>query len=309
MEFSVLIGKMVIFSVLMLIGYVFARRGMVERSFARGLSLLALNVFLPATILNSVFVVKLEMGAGEVAKLMLILFLTLGIGFVFGAIAIRFLSIRKDPARRPVYELLLALSNTMFIGMPVAQELFGPTAVFYCALSCIPFNIYAYTYGVWQMRGGKGGAMRLKDILSVPLVATLIAVLVFVLRLPVPGIVKDLASAMNGATMPISLLVIGFSMGTVSLADAFKNKDLYLASFLRNLLIPVLTWFIVRFFTNDPVLIMTCMLLAASPCAVMVTVLAIQYNRDSVFAAEGVLQSTVLSIATIPLLIMLLGRG
>ena len=63
MQFSVLIGKMVIFSVLMLIGYVFARRGMVERSFARGLSMLTLNVFLPATILNSVFVVNLEMGA------------------------------------------------------------------------------------------------------------------------------------------------------------------------------------------------------------------------------------------------------
>jgi predicted permease len=112
---------------------------------------------------------------------------------------------------------------------------------------------------------------------------------------------------MNGATMPLSLLVIGFSMGTVSLTDAFKNKDLYLASILRNLLLPVLTWLIIRLFTDDPILLMTCMLLAASPCAVMVTVLAIQYDRDSVFAAEGVLQSTVLSIVTIPLLIMLLG--
>jgi predicted permease len=105
----------------------------------------------------------------------------------------------------------------------------------------------------------------------------------------------------------MSLLVIGFSMGTVSLVDAFRNKDLYLVSLLRNLAIPILTWLIVRLFTSDPVLLLTCMLLAASPCAVMVTVFAIQYGRDSVFAAEGVLQSTVLSIATIPLLLLLLG--
>ncbi len=298
---------MVIFSAMMLIGYVFARRGLVDRGFGRSASTLRLNVFLPATILNSVFVSNMELSPGELMKLMLLLFLTLGVGFVFAALAIRFLPLRKDPARRPVYELLLALSNTMFIGMPVAQELFGPVAVFYCSLSCIPFNLYAYTYGVWRMKGGQSGALRVRDILSVALVSTVLAVLIFLLQLPVPGIVRDLAAVMNGATMPLSLLVIGFSMGTVSLTDAFKNKDLYLASILRNLLLPVLTWLIIRLFTDDPILLMTCMLLAASPCAVMVTVLAIQYDRDSVFAAEGVLQSTVLSIVTIPLLIMLLG--
>ena len=298
---------MVIFSVLMVIGYVFARKGLVDRSFGRSASMLALNVFLPATILNSVFVANMEIGAGELGKLILMLFLALGTGFVFAAVVIRFLPIRKDPSRRPVYELLLALSNTMFIGLPIAQELFGPVAVFYCALSCIPFNLYAYSYGVWQMKGGKAGSFRLRDILSVAFVATLLAILIFLLHLPVPGIVRELAAVMNGATMPLSLLVIGFSMGTVSLTDAFKNKDLYLASLLRNLVIPVLTWLAVGLFTDDPVLLMTCMLLAASPSAVMVTVFAIQYDRDSVFAAEGVLQSTVLSIATIPLLILLLG--
>ena len=62
MEFSVLIGKMVIFSVLMILGYVFARRGLVDRSFGRAASMLVLNVFLPSTILNSVFVANMEIG-------------------------------------------------------------------------------------------------------------------------------------------------------------------------------------------------------------------------------------------------------
>lgn len=307
MEFSVLINKMVLFSVLMLLGYVFARKGLVDRGFGRAASMLVLNVFLPATILNSVFVSDMTLDAGELGRLMLLLFLTLGVGFVFAALLMRFLPIRKDPARAPVYELLLGLSNTMFIGMPVAQELFGPVAVFYCALSCIPFNLYAYTYGVWRMKGGKSGALRLRDLLSVPLGATLLAVLVFLFHLPVPSIVRGLVSTLNGATVPMSLLVIGFSMGSVGLGDAFKNRDLYFMSFVRNLLVPVLTWAVLRLLTDDPVLLATCMLLAASPSAVMVTVFAIQFERDSVFAAEGVLQSTVLSIVTIPLLLLVLG--
>ncbi len=307
MEFSVLINKMVIFSVLMLIGYVLARKGLVDSRFGKTASMLVLNVFLPATILNSVFIADMEMSAGDLARLMLILTLTLAIGFAVGALTAHILPIGKDPTRGGVFELLVALSNTMFIGMPVAQVLYGPVAVFYCALSCIPFNVYVYTYGVWLLKKGKGGGLRIRDIFSFPLASTILAVLIFLVKLPVPAAVRELSSALNGATLPMSLLVIGISMGSVSLADAFRNRALYLASFMRLLVIPVLTWAVIRLITPDSVLLMTCMLLAASPGPVMATVLAIQYNHDSVFAAEGVLQSTVLSIVTIPALIMILG--
>ncbi|MDO4973607.1 MAG: AEC family transporter [Eubacteriales bacterium] len=307
MELSVLIGKMAIFCAMMLIGYFIARSGAVDRSFGRSASWLALNVFLPATILNSVFISDRQVSAGELGRLMLILFAALGVGFVFAALIIRFLPIRHNPMRAPVFELLVGLSNTMFIGLPVAQSLFGSDAVFYCALSCIPFNLYAYIYGVWRMKSDKSSTPRVRDIFSAALIATLLAVFIFLLRIPVPGIVREFTAALNGATMPVSLLVIGFTMSSANLTDAFRNKELYLVSFLRNLVVPILTWLILRLFTSDPVLLMTCMLLAASPSAVMVTVFAIQYGRDGLFAAEGVLQSTLLSVVTIPVLILLLG--
>lgn len=298
---------MAIFCAMMLIGYFIARSGAVDRSFGRSASWLALNVFLPATILNSVFISDRQVSAGELGRLMLILFAALGVGFVFAALIIRFLPIRHNPMRAPVFELLVGLSNTMFIGLPVAQSLFGSDAVFYCALSCIPFNLYAYIYGVWRMKSDKSSTPRVRDIFSAALIATLLAVFIFLLRIPVPGIVREFTAALNGATMPVSLLVIGFTMSSANLTDAFRNKELYLVSFLRNLVVPILTWLILRLFTSDPVLLMTCMLLAASPSAVMVTVFAIQYGRDGLFAAEGVLQSTLLSVVTIPVLILLLG--
>ena len=298
---------MAIFCAMMLIGYFIARSGAVDRSFGRSASWLALNVFLPATILNSVFISDRQVSAGELGRLMLILFAALGVGFVFAALIIRFLPIRHNPMRAPVFELLVGLSNTMFIGLPVAQSLFGSDAVFYCALSCISFNLYAYIYGVWRMKSDKSSTPRVRDIFSAALIATLLAVFIFLLRIPVPGIVREFTAALNGATMPVSLLVIGFTMSSANLTDAFRNKELYLVSFLRNLVVPILTWLILRLFTSDPVLLMTCMLLAASPSAVMVTVFAIQYGRDGLFAAEGVLQSTLLSVVTIPVLILLLG--
>lgn len=306
MNFSVLMEKMAVFSVIMLIGYFFARRGLVERSFSRGASMLVLNVFLPATIVNSVFLSDMTLGAKELGWLLLVVTVALGVSFVLAWVTMRLIPMRSAPDRAPVFELLLGISNTMFVGMPIAQELFGPVAVFYCALSCIPFNVYTYTYGVWRLKRGAGG-FNLKGLFSVPLVATLLATLLFLMHIPVPGVIRSVTGALNGATMPLSLLVIGLSVGSVSLVDAFKNKQLYLVSLLRLVVFPVITWLILRLMTDDPVLLTTCLLLAASPCAVLAAVLAIQFGRDGVYGAEGVLQSTILSIVTIPLLVYFLG--
>ena len=306
MDYSILIGKMVIFSVLMLIGYFLARKGLVDKAFGRSASMLVINVFLPATIFHSTFAIGEVLAPHELGRLLLILTLTLCVGFALAAITARLVPIGRDENKGPMFELLLALSNTMFIALPIAQELFGAVGVFYCALACIPFNLYAYTYGVWRLKSGHSG-LRIKDVFSLPLVATLLGTLVFFFRLPVPGIVRDLAASLNGATLPMSLLVIGLTMGSVSLTDAFKDPTLYLVSFLRDLLIPLITYWIIRQLTDDYVLLMTCMLMAASPSAVMGSVLAIQYGRDGVYGSQGVLQSTVFSMFTIPLLLLILG--
>ena len=85
-------------------------------------------------------------------------------------------------------------------------------------------------------------------------------------------------------------------------------SSLYLASLVRLIVIPLLTWLVCGLFTQDAVLRTTMMIVAACPGAVMVTVMANQYDRDAVYTAEGTLQSTALSMITIPFLIWLLAK-
>ena len=54
--------------------------------------------------------------------------------------------------------------------------------------------------------------------------------------------------------------------------------------------------------TDDPVLLMTCVIIAASPSAVLVTVLAMQYGHDASSPRRACCRSTALSMLTIPLL-------
>ena len=303
MELSTLLSKMLVFVVLMLIGYLMARRGAIGPAFTRTASSLVLNVFMVGTILNSMISTGAERDLSNLPEIILMTFMMTLIGYATAWIVTRL--VRIEPANAPSFEILMGVGNSMFIALPIAGALYGAYAVFIVSLSCIPFNVFLYSYGVWRIRGTESGKLRVKDMFSIPLIATLLGLLILVLDLSVPKVIVDIFSSLSGATMPMSMMVIGASLGSVSLLDAFRNPKLAILSAVRLILIPILTWVICRFLTDDPVLLMTCMIIAASPSAVIVSVIAIQYGRDGVFASEAVQHSTICSIVTIPLLIQL----
>lgn len=304
MDVSVLIPKMIVFVVLMVIGYLCAKTNFAGREFTKDASKMVINVFMSATIINSVLVSDARLSGGELLQVMLVLCMSVGVCWVLGAISCRLVGLGD---REPLFELLVAVMNNMFIALPVVETLFGSQAVFYCSLSCIPFNVLLYTFGIYRLQGGEGkGSVRLKDIFSVPLLATLVALVIFLLHPPVPPVVKDLASTMAAATMPLSMIVIGSSLGSVSLLDAFKKGKLYLMCAIRLLLCPLLVWLLAGLMTEDLMLRVTATIIAAAPSGVVVSVLAIQYDRDAVFTSEGILLSTVFSMLTIPLIVSII---
>ncbi len=301
MDVSVLIPKMIVFVVLMVIGYLCAKTNFAGREFTKDASKMVINVFMSATIINSVLVSDARLSGGELLQVMLVLCMSVGVCWVLAAISCRLVGLGD---KAPLFELLIAVMNNMFIALPVVETLFGSQAVFYCSLSCIPFNILLYTFGIYRLQGGEGkGSVRLRDIFSVPLLATLAALVIFLLQPPVPPVLKELASTMSAATMPLSMIVIGSSLGSVSLLDAFKKGKLYLMCVLRLLLCPLLVWLLAGLITDDLMLRVTATIIAAAPSGVVVSVLAIQYDRDAVFTSEGVLLSTVFSMLTIPLIV------
>ena len=301
MDVSVLIPKMIVFVVLMVIGYLCAKTNFAGREFTKDASKMVINVFMSATIINSVLVSDARLSGGELLQVMLVLCMCVGVCWVLAAISCRLVGLGD---KAPLFELLIAVMNNMFIALPVVDTLFGSQAVFYCSLSCIPFNILLYTFGIYRLQGGEGkGSVRLRDIFSVPLLATLAALVIFLLQPPVPPVLKELASTMSAATMPLSMIVIGSSLGSVSLLDAFKKGKLYLMCVLRLLLCPLLVWLLAGLMTDDLMLRVTATIIAAAPSGVVVSVLAIQYDRDAVFTSEGVLLSTVFSMLTIPLIV------
>lgn len=302
MEFAALMNKMLIFVVMMIIGYTLAKRDICGPAFTKTASWMVLNVFMVGTILSSMITTGAERDLSNIPEIVMITFAMTIIGYVCAALLIRLIRIEREHAA--ILEILMATGNSMFIALPIAEAIYGPYAVFIVSISCIPFNVFLYSYGAWRLKGNsQRGNLKVKDIFSIPLIATLVGLAVIILGIPVPNSLKGVFSSLSGATMPMSMIVIGTSLGSVSLLDAFKNTKFALLSAVRLILIPSLTWLICRYLTNDSVLLMTCVITAAAPSAVIVSILAIQYGGDGVFSSEGVQHSTICSIITMPILI------
>lgn len=303
MELSGLYVKMLIFITLMLIGYIFARRASAGLGFTSVASRLVLNVFMCATILNSVVSGELELSGPALWNALAVVSVSMVICYIVGAISSRLIPLKKDEA--PCFELLISVTNNMFIAMPVLQALYGQLAVFYCSLSCISYNLMLYTYGTWRLNGG--GKLKLKESLSMPLLSTLAALAIFLTRLPMPRVAVELLSTMSGATMPLSMVVIGASLAPVKLTEAFKSRSVYIMCAIRLVVVPLIAFLVIRLMTDDHMLLVSAVILAGCPSGIVTTALSIRSGRDGVYTSKGILVGTILSMLTMPAALALLG--
>ena len=302
----VLIEKMALLVMLLALGYLCARLKLVGPEFNKGLSKLVINVFLAGMILSSVINKKLEMTGGDVAFGLLMMTLSMLICVGIGWLSPTLLRIKDGD--KGMYRILAAFMNNGFMGFPLVAAVYGENTVFFASLSNIPFNLLLYTAGVMLLqKGDKNTKFSIKSVINVPIVATLIAVVIFIFEIPMPKLVDDVADTLSAATVPLSMMCVGLSLGSVSLKEALLQPRLYGISLVRLLICPLAVWLVLRIFITNPVILGTIVILSACPSAIICTILGIQYGRDGVESSEAIFISTMLSMITIPLLISVLG--
>lgn len=303
---TVLIEKMALMVILMALGYFCVRLKLVGPEFNKGLSKLVINVFLAGMILSSVINKDLEMSGGDIALGVLMMTIStlicIGIGWLSPGL------LRIKGGDRGMYRMLVAFMNNGFVGFPLVATVYGEDAVFFASLSNIPFNLLLYTVGImFLQRGDKDYKFSIKNVINVPILATLAAVVIFAFEIPMPKIVDDVADTLSAATVPLSMMCVGMSLGGVSLKEAVMQPRMYGMSLMRLLVSPLIVWFVLHFFITDPIILGTIVILAACPSAVICTIIGLQYGRDGVESSEAIFISTMLSIITMPLLIYILG--
>ena len=307
MEIGLIVSKMFTLLILLIIGYICAKLNITTKEFNKVASKVAINVFFFAMIISSVANKEIPMTGSELA---------FGIGMMFaymliclGIAVIMPRVLRMKDGDIGMYELLVGFMNTSFIGYPVIQAMYGEESVFFASTSGIPFNLAIYTIGIIMLTKNRGDGTKLnfKNILTPPLIATVISIFIFAFKIPVPTIIDETCDLMAGAAIPLSMFVVGSSLGDVPLKETFTDKRMYLLSFVRLIVCPLVVWLLLKPIISNPVMLGTIVILAAAPMPVIATILGIQYGRDGVESSKGIFLSTVLSMVTMPAIIYFFG--
>ena len=106
-------------------------------------------------------------------------------------------------------------------------------------------------------------------------------------------------------------MVIGLRLADIDLHGIFKDKDMYVFLALRHVLLPLATVGIVRLVmltTLDisPAVYQVVVIMASAPAATSATMFAEKYDCDAPYVSRLVVISTLLSIATMPLMLLLI---
>lgn len=305
MQMSALLTKLALFVAVILIGMFGAKKKIFKADFNRGLTWLVLNVLLVCSIISSVISMDASsLSAGELGMILLFDIACYAVLYLVSGVLVRLLPVDREKA--PQLELLMSTVNTLFVTLPVVETIYGAKGAFIVAMGCIPFNVILFTYGIARLRGGSAGGFRLKDILSTPLIATLFAIGLFALRVPVPTPVRSILSSVASATVPMSMLLVGSSLGNVELKGALRDKSMLLLLGERFVLAPLVMFFVMKLICPDEMLRNIMVITAATPSAILVAALSMQTGKGGEYSSEGILITTLLSMVMIPLTVYLI---
>jgi len=304
MDISALIQQMAIILIFMAVGVIANKTRIIGDDDAKVLSKVVIYVCQPAMILAAVMNNSLPYSNGEVLEI-------LGLSWLFYAVMIALAYILTVPLRIPinsrgVFRFMIIFGNVAFMGYPVVASLFGIEMVFIASICTMPFNILAFSYGIILISGKKDTKIDIKSIINTSFISTLIALAIFFGNIRFPSVIYEATSTLGGMITPASMLVIGAALGSMKLREIFGDWRAYVLCVIKLLLIPLAVWALARLVVKDSDILGLFVVLAAMPAGVLASIFAIQYGGDVKTAGRGVFLTTILSIATVPLLIYIL---
>lgn len=296
---SILINQIILMFIIIAIGLCLKVKKFYSDEFISTLGRLLLLVINPLAIFNS-FVNQYT------PKKAMELLIGFGLAFVCYLISIIFSEIFFHNKKYYLEKFCIVTTNCAFFGLPIVMALFGNEAVFYGAPFIVFNNIYQWTYGVYIMTNDKK-QMSFKKIITNPnILAFILGVIFFFLRIPVIKVVCDTFTVLGNMMGPICSLIIGSTLASTNLADLKKDLSIIGVTIIRLIIVPLCVLFIFKYVDNKYETIKYVLLIMSStPSGTSSTVIADMYHKDTAKAARIVCFTTLLCSISIPLIVSL----
>ena len=280
-------------------GVIAAKGKMLDAHTNAKMSTLIVNIFNPMLILSSA---AGAVGQVPLQRILLVFAIALGMFLFFilaGMVLTRFFS--KDPIQRKIYQLMFVFSNLGFIGIPVVSSVLGAEYVVYVSQFLLIYNLVFYTYGRTLMRG-KFNLAALRSLINPGNIACVLAMVLVLANIQLPGFLKTAVDYLGGAASPLALVSVGFTLANANVKEIFGDKKLYLFTFLKLLVLPLVLLPLLRLLPVDDGLAAVCLVMFGMPVGSMPLMLITEQGLDGRTCTAAVIMSTILCVVTVPIL-------
>lgn len=297
----------VVIAVIVGIGIVVGRLGILGPTATRDLSRLALAVMLPCLLVT----LLMEADVGRLFSSMLVVFGLASLVAAGAHVLVARLLWRRAAPETVVGATAASMANAGNIGLPVAAYVLGgaayaaPAIVLQTAL-LIPLSIVALELAVGGSRSAPWRVV-VRALRDPILVATAVGILLAVLPFDVPDAAIEPVRLVGQASVPVILLAFGMSLAGERPLAAGDRRDTLLASGLKLGLMPAVAWALGVAFALPPDELLAVTVLAAMPTGQNVFALAQRADRGTAIARDAALLTTVAAVPVLLAITALLG--
>lgn len=305
MEISLLLaGKIAAMLIMVLMGYVLTKKGIMNDSSSSLLSLIALYLVNPCKLITAYIV---DYDPSMAFNLVLL--------FVFAAGVHMLLIVLSKPIGRifglnPACKGSIIYSNCGNLIMPIIGAVLGEDSLFYSSAFYAVQNIFIWTH--LQVLMGNSDGMSLKKVLLNPNVAAIIiGLIIFLTGIHPTGPLYSAIVSVGDMTGPVAMLITGSIIAYSDVRAMFVSLRIWVLCAIRLIFYPVIIILVLKVLNIDSFiggfnrLALVGFLAAAAPTATSVVQLAKLNNGDYESANAVNIMTILLCIITMPLTVYL----
>ena len=298
-----LLRQIFILFLIMFVGIILVKTGLLKKEDQHVLIVLLLDVAMPCVVINSFLKVEYTPEIRNGFILMLIA------GTLVQGLAILVTKLVRKPFHlTDVEEGSIEYCNAGALMIPLIQAVLGDEWVVYTATFLCVQNFYLWTHGVSLI--SRTPQTNLKKLIKNPnLVAIALGAVLFIIHCPLPDILRETMDNAGSMAGPLCMLSTGMIMADVDLKKIFLNVRIYFIIFLKMIVLPLLCIAIMKYTplstvtANADQIMMILTMIMAAPSANLITQWAALYDNEPDYAGSIGVATTLVCILTIPLMV------
>ena len=310
MNFTAFLNTVITMFVILVAGYILGKKDIISKSASKNLSKLIISIGQPALIINSITTKPYSLENLQLALISLIFAFIMH--FIMALISY-FACIKiKDLSQRKISEFAMVFGNIGFLGIPVLGALFPENGAFVASYFVVTFNILLWIIGLGIIARKRDDVkLTVKKIfINKGTVPSLIGFVIFLVPIVFPSFKLPSFATMSisyiaSLCTPISMLIIGALLSRMALKSIFSSWKIYYTCLFKLIIIPLLFCAVMKLLNISEFWILFVTAISAMPSASTTSMFAEIYDTAPEFSAQCVGTSTLLSLATMPCIILL----